>query len=101
MFARIYRPTKTATQSGRAHADQWILEFEPAAARRLDPLMGWTGSADTQGQVRLRFDSSDAAVAYARQHRIPHQVISAPPQTRILKAYADNFATARREPWTH
>jgi hypothetical protein len=100
MFARIYRPAKNAMQSGFAKT-AWVLEFEPSAAKRIDPLMGWTGSTDMNGQVRLTFDSAEAASAYATAHHIPHQVITAPAPKRILKAYADNFATYRREPWTH
>jgi len=65
--ARIYRQPKTAMQSGMAGCEEWILDFEPAEARRADPLMGWSGSADTQTQVRLRFASREEAVAFARR----------------------------------
>jgi hypothetical protein len=83
MLARIFRPSKTAMQSGKAKSAGWVLEFEPSDARRQDPLMGWTQTADTEGQVRLAFD------------------IDPKPQKRILKAYADNFAFGRKVPWTH
>ena len=65
MRARIYQPAKTAMQSGTAKAKGWVLEFAPASAREVDPLMGWTSSDDTQAQVRLRFDTREAAEAYA------------------------------------
>ena len=65
MRARIYQPAKTAMQSGTAKTTTWVLEFAPASARAVDPLMGWTSSSDTQAQVKLRFDSRDAALAYA------------------------------------
>ena len=68
MLARIYRPAKTATQSGRGKTNAWLLEFEPDSARRSDPLMGWTQTTDMNGQVRLSFESSDEAVAYAQKH---------------------------------
>ena len=55
--ARIYRPTKTAMQSGRAQARKWILEYEAATARRFDPLMGWASADDTLNEVQLRFDT--------------------------------------------
>ena len=61
MRARIYQPARTAMQSGTAKTHQWVLEFAPASAREVDPLMGWTSSSDTQAQVRLRFDSREAA----------------------------------------
>jgi len=101
MLARIYRPSKSAMQSGMANAQDWVLEFEPASARRVDPLMGWTSSGDMDGQVRLQFATSDEAVAYAQAHQIPFQLIAPQDRTKIIKAYADNFAPGRRQPWTH
>lgn len=101
MFARIYRPTKTAMQSGRAKAERWVLEFEPELARKLDPLMGWSGSSDMNQQVHLKFDTREAAIAYAKSHAIPHQVIEPKERRRNVKSYADNFAFDRKEPWTH
>ncbi len=101
MLARIYKPSKTTMQSGRAKYEQWVLEFERASARKPDPLMGWSSSNDTQSQVVLRFDTEEEAVAYAERHGIPFQVIPAAEQRKIIKAYADNFAYNRKEPWTH
>jgi len=101
MFARIYRPTKTAMQSGRAKAERWVLEFEPELARKLDPLMGWSGSSDMKQQVHLKFDTREEAIAYAKTHAIPHQVIEPKERRRNVKSYADNFAFDRKEPWTH
>ena len=101
MLARIYRPAKTAMQSGKANSRQWRLEFEPASARSIDPLMGWTSSADMNGQVRIDFDSKDEAIAYAERHGIPFRLHEPQEPPVILKAYADNFATGRRVPWTH
>ena len=101
MLARIYRPAKSAMQSGKAKTKDWILEFEPAAARRSDPLMGWTQTTDTDGQVRLSFETSDEAVAYAQKHGIAFQIFDPKPAKRIIKAYADNFAYGRKQPWTH
>jgi hypothetical protein len=101
MLARIFRPSKTAMQSGKAKSGAWVLEFEPTDARRADPLMGWTQTADTEGQVRLTFESKEEAVRYADQHGIPFQLIDPKPAKRIIKAYADNFAFGRKVPWTH
>ena len=101
MLARIYRPAKTAMQSGKANARQWRLEFEPASARSIDPLMGWTSSADMNGQVRLAFDSKEEAIAYAERHGIPFRLHEPQEPPVILKAYADNFATNRKVSWTH
>jgi len=102
MLARIFRPSKTAMQSGRAKAVAWVLEFEPQAARRPDPLMGWTVTTDTESsQVKLTFDTKEEAVRYAEAHGIAFQLIDPAPAKRIIKAYADNFAFGRRIPWTH
>ena len=102
MLARIYRPSKTAMQSGRAKAANWVLEFEPKDARRPDPLMGWTVTSDTESsQVRLTFDTKEEAVRYAEAHGIAFQLTDPAPAKRIIKAYADNFAFGRRIPWTH
>jgi hypothetical protein len=101
MLARIYIPAKTAMQSGKANTKEWVLEFEPASARVSDPLMGWTVTTDTNGQVRLLFDTREEAAAYAKRHGIAFEVLTPRQHSRTLKAYADNFAFGRREPWTH
>ncbi len=101
MLARIYKPAKSAMQSGMAKTKDWVLVFEPASARYPDPLMGWTTTTDMSGEVRLSFESESEAVAYAQKHGIPFQVTEPRPRKRIIKAYADNFASDRRLPWTH
>ena len=101
MLARIYRPSKSAMQSGMAKTQNWVLEFEPATARRVDPLMGWTSSSDMDGQVQLAFETQDEAVAHAQANGIPFQVIEPQERKKIIKAYADNFAPGRKQPWTH
>ena len=101
MLARIFIPAKTAMQSGKANTREWVLEFEPASARVSDPLMGWTVTSDTAGQVQMLFDTREEAVAYAQRHGIAFEVLAPKQHRRILKAYADNFAFSRREPWTH
>jgi hypothetical protein len=101
MLARIYLPAKSAMQSGRANTQFWELSFEPSAALTSDPLMGWTQSTDTRGQVRLRFGTREEAVEYARRHGIAFEVAPDPTSKRQTKAYADNFAYNRKLPWTH
>ena len=89
--ARIFKPARTAMQSGRAKTKDWVLEFEPRDAKRRDPLMGWAGSSDTLDQVTLFFDTREEAVAYAKRCGIEFAIEM--PQTSKLKprAYADNF----------
>ncbi len=89
--ARIYRPSKTAMQSGRAETRRWVLEYAPATPREPDPLMGWSSARDTLNQVRLRFETLEEAVAFAERKGLDSPVVD--PQTRLPKAksYADNF----------
>ena len=98
---RIYKPAKTAMQSGRAKTREWRMDFEPSDRSDPDPVIGWNGSADTQKQVTLEFDTMEAAVAHARRKGYTYTV--QPPKERRIKpkAYADNFAYRRLEPWTH
>jgi NADH dehydrogenase len=103
MRARIYQPAKTAMQSGTAKTHQWVLEFAPASAREVDPLMGWTSSTDTQAQVRLRFDSKEAALAYAVAKGIDAEVQEPKARKPVIRprGYGENFATDRKGAWTH
>jgi hypothetical protein len=101
MFARIYKPTRTAMQSGNAAAERWMLEFEPELRQSADPLMGYTSTADMRRQIRLEFDNVQQAIDYAEKHGIPYRV-SEPHQSAPKKmSYADNFRFGRPQPWTH
>lgn len=103
MRARIYQPAKTAMSSGQGKTKHWILEFAQSAPREVDPLMGWTSSADTQTQVRLKFDSKEAALDYAKEHGI-EATVTEPHKRRAnirLRGYAENFAVDRKGAWTH
>lgn len=90
-------------QSGSAKTHQWVLEFAPASAREVDPLMGWTSSDDTQSQVRLKFGSKSEALEYARDHGIEATVEEPKTRKPNIRAggYGENFATSRRGAWTH
>ncbi|MCV2887914.1 ETC complex I subunit [Ruegeria aquimaris] len=103
MRARIYQPARNAMTSGMAKTRQWVLEYAQGSAREVDPLMGWTSSDDTQSQVRLRFDSKEAALDYAKAHGIEASVSEPHKRKPNLRprGYGENFATNRRGPWTH
>jgi len=103
MPARIYKPARSVTQSGTARSKNWVLEFPNEAGRDVDPLMGWTSSADTQAQGRLRFPTREAALEYASEHGID-AVVTEPHARRPNirpRGYGENFATDRRAVWTH
>ncbi|MCK0120455.1 ETC complex I subunit [Loktanella sp. F6476L] len=103
MRARIFKPARTAMSSGTAKTRHWVLEHVNETGRDVDPLMGWTSSSDTQAQVRLTFDSKEAALDYAKDHGI--DAVVQEPKTRKANVrpggYGENFATNRRGAWTH
>jgi hypothetical protein len=90
-LARIYRPSKTAMQSGRGQTRRWVLEYEPAARREPDPLMGWTSAQDTLNQVKMQFPTLDEAVALAEKLGLDYTIIEPHAHTPKAKSYADNF----------
>ncbi len=91
MSAHIYQMPKNAMQSGKARTRLWVLEHQPAEAKKPDPLTGWAGSGDTRQQLRLTFPSLEAAKAYAESAGIPYHVSMPTPKSLKLQAYADNF----------
>jgi len=100
MTARIYCPSRSATQSGQAK-DSWVLEYEPEREREIDPLMGWTSSSDMKAQVTLRFDSQEEAVAYAQRNGVVYRIEAPKAATRKVISYSDNFRYNRLTPWSH
>jgi hypothetical protein len=101
MTARIYKPARTAMQSGTAKTREWLLEYEPETARVVEPLMGWTSSTDMKSQIQLRFATREEAIAYCEREGIAYQVFEPKEPARRSMAYADNFAFQRRGLWTH
>ncbi len=102
MRARIFQRPKTAMQSGVAGTQSWALDFPAGRPEVNDPLMGWWGRGDTLGQVSLKFETKDQAVAYAEANGISYDVEIPPaPVKHKPKVYADNFRYGRSENWTH
>ena len=101
MVARIYRPAKTAMQSGKAKTNRWVLDYEPEVQRSIEPLMGYTSSSDMNSQLRLTFESKEEAIAYAERKNIPFRIQEAKDSRTRTMAYSDNFKFDRGYPWTH
>ena len=99
--ARIYKPAKTAMQSGQARTKQWLLVFEQDKPREIEPLMGWTSSGDTRQQLRLWFDTKEEAIAYAEREGVAYRVEEPQEVKRRMASYSDNFKFNRVGPWTH
>jgi hypothetical protein len=100
MTARIYQPARSAMQSVQSK-DDWLLDYEPEKPREIEPLMGWTSSADMRSQVKLRFDTKEEAIAYAERNGIAYRVEEPKPEARKVVSYSDNFASNRIVPWSH
>jgi hypothetical protein len=101
MTARIYKPARTAMQSGAGNTKEWVLDYEPEQPRTVEPLMGWTSSGDMKQELRLYFDSKEEAIAYCEREGIAYQAFDSNPVKRARISYADNFASTRRGAWTH
>lgn len=101
MAAKIYRPAKTAMQSGKAKTHLWVLEFDQEQPRRIDPILGYTSSGDMKQQLRLTFENQEQAEAYAKREGIEYRVIQPKDPNRQIVSYTDNFRFNRTQPWTH
>jgi len=88
--AKIYKPTKTAMQSGKGKIRKWILEFETKNTG-INPLTGWETSKDTMSEVKLEFSTKDSAIKYAIKNKIDFKLIEPQKRNILLKSYADNF----------
>jgi len=92
MTARIFSPAKNAMQSGMKNTHKWVLEYAAEKPKSLDPLMGWTGSSDMDGQIRMTFPTKEDAIAYARRNDIDYVVTLPRARKAKIKSYADVFA---------
>ena len=97
MAARIYKPARTAMQSGTAKTKEWVLDYEPEQPRAVEPLMGWTSSGDMKQQLRLQFDSKEEAIAYCERNGIAYQIFETPPSKRQRRSVGPSAAPRRGE----
>ena len=88
--AKIYKPNKTAMQSGLGKTNNWILEFEVENPTK-NPLMGWESSSDTYSELRLEFTTKELAINYAKKNKIDFELIEPKQRKVVKKSYADNF----------
>ena len=88
--AKIYKPTKTAMQSGLGKLDKWLLEFKTKNTG-ISPLMGWESSTDTLSELKLEFSTKELAVEYAKKNKIKYNLIEYNKKKIVKKSYSDNF----------
>ena len=101
MTIKIYKPSKTAMQSGRAKTKQWLAEYRSEVTLSKDTLMGWTSSSDTRSQIKLYFDTKEQAIKWAKENKYQYYVEEPQKRKIKIKNYASNFDMNRKEPWTH
>jgi len=101
MVARIYRPAKTAMQSGKSNARGWVLSYEPQSAKKVEPLMGYTSSSDMLSQIKLKFATKELAIDYAERNGIDFRVSEPHEPKRQRVTYSENFSHNRKISWTH
>ena len=88
--AKIYKPTKTAMQSGLGKNDKWIIEYITKNPG-INPLMGWESSTDTLSELRLEFSTKESAIDYAKRNKIIFEIIEPKKRKIFKKSYSDNF----------
>ena len=91
MKAKIFKPAKTAMQSGRSKFNKWVLKFSDKKNQLKDTMMGWNGGSSTISQIELKFSSKEEAVSYAKKNSIDYEVLETSERKVITKSYADNF----------
>jgi len=101
MVARIYRPSKNAMQSGMGNSKLWRLEYAPETSKTFDHVMGYCGSSDMRQQIKLKFESQEAAIAYCERLGIAYELIEEQNRKHRPRTYADNFRYGRIGTWTH
>ena len=91
MQAKIYKPAKTAMQSGRAKYNKWILKISDSKNQTKDTMMGWNGGSNTRSQIQLQFKTKEDAINYAKSNDLDYEVLETSERKVISKSYADNF----------
>ncbi len=88
--AKIYKPSKTAMQSGIKKFDKWVIEFITKDSS-VNPLMGWESSEDTYSELNLEFSTKEQAIVYAKKNKIDYELVEEKNRKIVKKSYADNF----------
>ena len=101
MTIKIYKPSKTAMQSGLGKTKRWLAEYISEVDTVKDSLMGWNSSLDTQSQIKVFFDTKEQAIAWAKKNNYQFYIEESKVKKIKLKSYSSNFDMNRKEPWTH
>ena len=101
MTIKIYKPAKTAMQSGLGKTNKWLAEYISHEDTLKDNLMGWNSSSDTKSQIKVFFDKKQQAIEWAKNNNYQYYVVEPKVRKVKIKSYASNFDMSRKESWTH
>ena len=101
MTVKIYKPSKTAMQSGQGKTKKWLAEYISDTDIEKDSLMGWNSSSDTNSQIKIFFETKEQAILWAKKNNYQYFVEEAKIKKIKIKSYASNFDMNKKEPWTH
>lgn len=86
----IYRPARSAMQSGEAETTKWQVDFD-AQQKWENPMIGWASSDDPVQALRLRFDTAEQAESFCRKQGWDYQIAKEPVSRLEPRSYGDNF----------
>ncbi|BFZ56637.1 ndufs4 NADH dehydrogenase Fe-S protein subunit [Savitreella phatthalungensis] len=99
-IVRIYRPSKTAMQSGVQGTKGWRMDWDTLEGdnRWTNPLMGWASSGDFMQGTKLSFASQDDAIRFAEKNGWDYFVQAPHMQEFHPKSYSSNFTRTQMNP---
>jgi hypothetical protein len=79
-------------QSAPLGSKLWIVTFvEEFKSREVNDLTGWTSSDNTKNQIKLKFNSKEAAIEYATNNNYDYIIDQCSKSNLKLKSYSVNF----------
>jgi len=92
MKVKIFRPAKSAMQSGKKNSKKWYVEpIEETNIRSVNPLMGWISAKNTSSQLHFEFISKEEAIKFAESEGFQYEVEEPKIASVKQKSYAANF----------
>ena len=87
----IFKPTKSAMQSGLNNSKKWCLRNKDENESFISSKYCWNGSSNPEKQIKIFFDDLDSAVNFAKKNNYNFEVLKPNLKTLIKKSYAENF----------
>jgi len=92
MKVKITNLARNPMQSGLGKKDLWVLTYkEDEQVRNINNLTGWTSCNDIKTQLRLKFNSKEDAIEYAKSQNFEYVIVEAKSSKEKAKSYVSNF----------